>query len=327
MNSSGKVLTIFVIIIAILLISLTAISLFFFQRETERRKLAETTLGEFQSEQTKLEESLKEVKKQNFLLQEKNKEADERVNDLSDELELEKGLREEMKIETVTLQEEIEEFRSAKEELAKEAKAKEEARKKLTADLTASEKKIEKLEAQLKVEMERVKKFDELYERQQEEMSELEKEASAAQQAVVERPSYAVISEEMDYPLNMNTTGRVVSLGVELEEIVVVPGEAMDGEEVPDIRDEAPAEDPVIVFDRTSEGRVLSVDTETEFVILSIGETDGIEIGDVLSVYRDHDYVGDLRITRLQPEMSAADLIPPFSIGSVKKNDHVKAKQ
>ena len=43
MNSSGKVLVIFLVIIAVLLISLTAISLFFFQKETERRKIAEAT--------------------------------------------------------------------------------------------------------------------------------------------------------------------------------------------------------------------------------------------------------------------------------------------
>ena len=39
----------------------------------------------------------------------KNKEADERINDLSDELELEKGLREEMKIEADTVKTQMEE--------------------------------------------------------------------------------------------------------------------------------------------------------------------------------------------------------------------------
>jgi len=80
MNSSGKVLVIFLVITALLLISLTAISLFFFQKETERRKLAEVTLEEFQGEKMKIDEELKEVKKKNFLLQEKNKEAEARIN-------------------------------------------------------------------------------------------------------------------------------------------------------------------------------------------------------------------------------------------------------
>ena len=67
MNSSGKVLIIFSVITAILLISLTAISLFFFQKETERRKLAEATLEERQNEKITLEGELKVIKKQNFL--------------------------------------------------------------------------------------------------------------------------------------------------------------------------------------------------------------------------------------------------------------------
>ena len=326
MNSSGKVLTIFIAITAILLISLTAISLFFFQKEIERRKLTEATLEEFRSEKIKLEESLKETKKQNFLLQEKAKEADERVNDLSDELELEKGLREEMKIETVALQEQIEEIGSANEALAEEIGAKEELQEKLTADLETSEQRIKELEAQLKAEMERTQKLGELYEHQQEEMSELEKEASAIQQAAAEIPSYETIPAETDYSSDEDTAGRAADLGVELEEIIVIPGEVIDREEISAIRDEVLAEGPVVVFDRTSEGRILSVDTETEFVIVSLGKMDGVEIGDILSVYRDKDYVGDLRITRLQPEMSAADLIPPFSIKSIKKNDQVKAK-
>lgn len=115
MNSSGKVLTVFLVITAILLVSLTAISLFFFQKETERRKLAEATLEEYQTKKNELEESLKEIKKENFLLQEKNKEAYERVNDLTDELELEKGLREEIKLETAKIKEQLEEMKKEKE--------------------------------------------------------------------------------------------------------------------------------------------------------------------------------------------------------------------
>lgn len=325
MNSSGKVLTIFLVIIAILLISLTAISLFFFQKETERRKLSEATLEEFRSEKTNLEESLKEIKKQNFLLQEKNKEADERVNDMSDELELEKGLREEMKIETAALQEKIEEILSEKDELAEEIEDKEELQEKLMANIETSEQKIKELREQLEAEKERAKELGELYKKKQDEMSELEKEVSSEPQAAEERVSYTAMPEETDYLPDKNTDGRVTSFGVELEEIVVIPGESIGGKKIPDVQ-EVPVKAPVIVFDRDSEGRVLSVDVETEFVIVSLGEMDGIEIGDILSVYRDKDYVGDLRITRLQPEMAAADLVPPFSIKGVQKNDQVKAK-
>lgn len=316
MNSSGKVLTIFIVIVAILLISLTGISLFFFQQETERRKLAEVTLEEFRSQRSKLEGDLKEEKKQNFLLQEKNKEADERVNDLSDELELEKGLREEMKAETAELQKQIDGVDALKEELAQEIKEKEDLEEKMTADIEVSSQKIKELEAQLAAERERSQKLGKLYEENQEKMTALEKEASVAQEGLQRAP----LSEPV-----MQGLEEISTFGVELGEIVVVPGEGVDGARVSDVRYEVPTVFSEGLSARQEEGRVLSVDVETEFVIISLGKMDGLKVGDVLAVYRGGNYVGDIRITRIQPEMAAADLIPPFSIRKIKKNDQVKA--
>jgi len=322
MNSSGKVLTIFLVIIAILLISLTAISLFFFQKETERRKLTEVTLEEFRTENTKLGGDLKKIKKENFLLQEKKKEADERVNDLSDELELEKGLREEMKIETSALKEQAEAAMASKETLVEEIRAKEELQEKLTADLSALEQKIKELEAQLKAEKERGQELGQFYEQQQEKTSRLE-EARMTQETVSEKMTAGAPSR-MDGVSDKEAAGRVLSLGIELEEIVVVPGDA-EAEDVISVETILLGE-KVPTLSEVLDGRILSVDRETEFVIVSLGTEDGVAVGNILSVYRDEDYVGDIKITRLQPEMSAADLIPPFSIREVKKNDQVKAK-
>jgi hypothetical protein len=314
MNSSGKVLTIFLVIIAILLISLTAISLFFFQKETERRKLAEATLEEFRQERGKLEETLKEVKKQNFLLHEKNKEADERINDLSDELELEKGLREEMRAESERLKKESEEAKTIKEKFAETVQKKDEAQAKLAEQLAASEEKIKALETQLNEEINRGQEINRLYEQQKSEITRLE-EAKALETTVENERKIA--AEEF--------SPNIPETGIELGEIIVAPGE--DAGTMDDmIGTGVSLEETIGSLDRALEGRILSVDTETEFVIVSLGQSDGIEVGNVLSVYRGDNYIGDIRITRLQPEMSAADLIPPFSIKSVKKNDQVKVK-
>lgn len=69
------------------------------------------------------------------------------------------------------------------------------------------------------------------------------------------------------------------------------------------------------------------MDLDTEFVIINLGEKDGVAISDMLSVYRGKDFLGDIKVTRVQPEMSAADLIPPFSSKKVRKNDQVVTKQ
>jgi len=309
MNSSGKVLVIFLVITALLLISLTAISLFFFQKETERRKLAEVTLEEFQGEKTKIDEELKELKKKNFLLQEKNKEAEARVNDLSDELELESGLREEMKLETVTLEEKLKGLEEQKEASAREIEEEEELHKKLTKDLLVSKQKIKELEAQLKAEQERSQKLGQLYEQKQQEEA---AKAEAIEKSRLEEVTQKNNSEEVSPEESENR-------GIELEEIVIVPNQLTQLEPI--------VEEAVSALATALNGRILSVDIETEFVIVSLGEKDGIVVGNVLSVYRNDNYVGDIKVTRLQSEMSAADLVLPLSIVNVRKNDLVKTKQ
>jgi len=313
MNSSGKVLVIFLVIIAMLLISLTAISLFFFQKETERRKFAEVTLKEYQTEKVQMEEDLTILKKQNFLLQEKNKESEARVNDLSDELELESGLREEMKLETVALEEKLKKLEDAKKAFADEIEEEEELHKKLTKNLAASEQKIKELEAQLKAEIERSQKLGELYEqKQQEEASKLKKIQDSRENTTAEKSNAEEAAPVED-----------ANVGIELEEIVIIPRapKAQDIVEEPTFEEEK-----VAVFESTLNGRILSVDTETEFVIVSLGEKDGLDVGNILSVYHNENYVGDIKITRLQSEMSAADLVLPLSIRNVQKNDQVKTK-
>lgn len=313
MNSSGKVLTIFLVIIATLLISITALALFFHQKETERRKLAEVSVEEFRAEKTKIEEELKEVKKQNFLLQEKQKEAEERVNDLSEELELEKGLREEIKLEASSIKGQFEEAIKAKEALTKEMQAKEELQKKLTAELLGSEQKIKELEAQLNAEVQRGQKLSQLYEQKQEKVSQMETDKASQEK------SAAQIDSEGDM------AGQLLNHGVELEEIVVVPGDTQEIEPIVVVPKQTSTQETGTALN-VLEGRVLSVDTETEFVIVNIGKKDGVQAGNVFAVYRDANYLGDIKITRLQPEMSAADPIPPFAIGNIQKDDQVKLK-
>jgi len=312
MNSSGKVLVIFLVITALLLISLTAISLFFFQKETERRKLAEVTLEEFQGEKTKVDEELKDLKKKNFLLQEKNKEAEARVNDLSDELELESGLREEMKLETVLLEEKLKELEDQREASAREIEEGEELHKELTKNLSLSKQKIKELEAQLKAELERSQKLGQLYEQKQQE--------DAVKAEAIQKSQLEEAAENNDSQEALLEEGE--NRGIELEEIVIIPNQPKTQE----ILLKPIVGEAVLALETALNGRILSVDIETEFVIVSLGEKDGIVVGNVLSVYRNENYVGDIKITRLQSEMSAADLVLPLSIRNVRKDDQVKTK-
>jgi len=102
-NSSGKVLTIFSIIIAILLTSLTAMAIFLLQKEREIRSNIEISQKRSEIKITQLNQQLDETEKQLLLLEEKNKDADEKINSLMDDLELEEGIRGQIKTENVSL--------------------------------------------------------------------------------------------------------------------------------------------------------------------------------------------------------------------------------
>ena len=103
MNNSGKVLTIFIIIALILMLSLTAMFAFRFYQESELRKLAEVDLNQLKESEAKLQADLKEAKRQIYLLEEKSKESDESIENLTGEIDFQKGIKEEVQTDNFTL--------------------------------------------------------------------------------------------------------------------------------------------------------------------------------------------------------------------------------
>ena len=290
-NNSGKVFTVFLIIIAILLVSLTAISFFFFQQETQMRKGAELKLENTRKEKQVTEEELAKAKKQNFLLEEKNKEADERINSLLDELELEKGLKDKAKAENTSL----------KEQLDKEAGDKKELQDKLADNIAGFEQKIADLNNQLESQLNAKKELEAANQQLQEKIAQLTQDLESLKTqgtTTTEPPSTGSGTTPSSSAVKPDST----SLNVELDTIVVSPGTKLDG-------------------------RILMIDADSNFVILSLGEKDGIKPESILSIFRGDEYLGDVKVNRVQMEMSAADLIPPCSISMIKQNDRVVLKK
>ncbi len=90
--------------------------------------------------------------------------------------------------------------------------------------------------------------------------------------------------------------------GVQLETIVVNPGVA-------------------------TKGKIVSIDNEADFVIVRLGQQDGLTEGMLLEVRRDDQYIGDLRVTRVQQDMAAADFVPPLTSQGVSLDDLAVIKE
>ena len=293
MNKSGKTVTIILVVISILSLVLTVIAVFFFQKESEMRKAAEGSLAQSRLNEAKLQSELKDAKKEVFVLEEKAKEADEKINGLMDDLELAQGVRDELKGENDSL----------KEALETESQAKDDLRKRLTDEVNKAKEKVATLESSISNE----KNVRADLERKIEELK-IKSQAQSQPQTMAPKSSEPPKTSD-NLPAEKPKSGDSSSSNTQASGQVVPLGKIVVGAE------------------NITAGKVLSVDKENDFIVFNLGEKDGIVQGSVMSIYRDHSYLGDVKVSRVQPDMSAADFISPFSSQKVRKNDQVTTKQ
>ncbi len=288
-NHSGKTLTIFIVLIVILLASSTSIGFFLYHKEQDLRCSAETDLDASRDTQTKLQTQLKDAQTRMAVLEDKNKEADGKINNLMDEAELNQGLHKALKAENASLKEALEAAKKEKD--------------KLQTDVLNTDKRYKELQGLLKAE--------------QDKSRELAKRAAQLQDAK-EKDDARIKAMKADLmPYNERTPNQQVAGEV-------VPPSGTPGG-TPRSADKGKVElDKIVVNPNDStRGKILSVDKDAEFVVCSLGLKQGIKAGDMLSVYRGEEYLGDVKVSRVQQEMSAADIVPPFSSRRVRKNDIV----
>lgn len=279
-NTGGRTIVVFLVLMVVVLISGMAISLFFLQKETQTRKETELLLDDVKTQKAKAESELQDASKQIEVLKGKNKDADERINNLMTELDLKVALSDSIKAEN----------KKVKELMEAESKAKEEIRQKLTAELETVRVELKTVQSKEKVSADEVlalrQKMDDLRKKNDELDGKIKDLESAAAKLKAEQAAAAQAAEKK----------------VELDRIVVNP--------------EQPAK-----------GHIINVDTATEFVICDLGQKSGVKTGDILQVYRGKSLLGEIKVSRLQEEMSAADFIAPLSSGSVRKGDQVVQKR
>lgn len=61
------------------------------------------------------------------------------------------------------------------------------------------------------------------------------------------------------------------------------------------------------------DGKVVSMNQNNNFVIVDIGENEGLRLGDSLSVYRDSKYIARLEVIQVRKDISAADIKDQWS--------------
>jgi len=283
-NKSGKTLTIFIVLIIILLVCSTSIGFYLYHLEQRLHKAVAADLDRSHADAIRLQSQIKDLQGGLALAQDKSKEADQKINSLLDERDLNEGVRVALKKENAQLKEQM--------------KALQDADDKIKSELDDSGGKLSQYQDLLKASQERAKELEshlaELAQSNKSLKSKLD-DLQASMQPYDKRTPQQQIAGEVIPP------GQSGHDKVELDKIVVNP-------------------------QNSTKGHVLSVDNDAEFVIFNLGLNQGVKPDDVLSIYRGDEYLGDVKATRVQDEMSAADIIPPLSSKEVRKNDTVVLK-
>lgn len=97
----------------------------------------------------------------------------------------------------------------------------------------------------------------------------------------------------------------------------VVPQEKKESVELPTIvvRPQAPATTQVNI---QQEAKILAINRDNSFVIIDIGEDNGIKQGGVLHVYRENKPIATLEAIQVRPDIAACDIkqeIAPMAVG------------
>jgi len=289
MNNSGKTLIIILVVISVLSISLATISLFFFAKEVDVNKSLDENLEILKIKEDALQKEARETKQQVFLLEEKNKEFEAGIESLMEDLELEVGLREEIKKDNKDLKASLETAIKAKDDLQDE----------LGDKLSGANERIEAIQQELKVTVERNKELD-------------------AQKQVL---------QSQYQKLKMQLGEMSITPITEIAPFEAAPAEAAPAEAAPKVagkpNDNVSLKRIVVSPPEEGEGKIITIDAEAEFIIVDLGENNGIAKGVVLSIYREDNHIGDVKVSRVLPEMSAADFVPPLTSKDVRKDDRV----
>lgn len=106
------------------------------------------------------------------------------------------------------------------------------------------------------------------------------------------------------------------SESVELGKVVVTPeGAVFSSEKAGAVKQPA-----------ASEGKVLVVNKDYGFAVLSLGSKDGIELGNIFSVYHGNKIIGDLKVEKVHDSMSAAGFLTSGMQDKVIEGDRVVRK-
>jgi len=83
----------------------------------------------------------------------------------------------------------------------------------------------------------------------------------------------------------------------------------------------------VVNYSESTEGQVMTVNKEYNFIVAGLGQRDNIQLGQMLYLYQGDNFIGELKVEKVENAMSVATPVGPDIISVVKEGDTVKTKK
>jgi len=89
-------------------------------------------------------------------------------------------------------------------------------------------------------------------------------------------------------------------------------------------RGEVPPEKIVVEATPLFKGRVIVVNREFGFVVLDLGKEDKLEVGAILSIYRQNELIARVQVEKVSSQVSTATILPRWKDVEIRKDDIVR---
>lgn len=162
--------------------------------------------------------------------------------------------------------------------------------------------------------------------------SDLENKLSQAQGDLRNIQSRLGVMQSEKAVLESKVAALEEKANVELGKIVVSPeatsGKPADNKSKKKVKPvvEPKKKEVVAAAPGVPEAKVLVVNKEYNFAVISMGSKDSVAIGDLFSVYHGSNYIGDLKVEKLQESMSAAGFASEGIKRNIQEGDRVVKK-
>lgn len=91
------------------------------------------------------------------------------------------------------------------------------------------------------------------------------------------------------------------------------------------LKGQAPSGPPAQGTVSSTEGQVIVVNREYDFIVMNLGKNQGVSVGQEFRIMRDSQELGRVKVEKLYDELSAATILPDSQKDNIREGDWVKA--